>query len=587
MKKIYISKNLLLIKDYCHHGDIKIGSKNWVERGNKNLCPKCSEEIIVSDISKKDSDSEVEALSFLKSRNHLNKEKFKLWYPQTYKEIELINGKYWNQKLYMFLNNFKESPKCECGKEISFDNHKGNFKKQCESCTRKKATYISSNLKSKNKWNKIFHDDFHLDNLKFKNISKLDLEIEIDGIKYAMKKRNILKFKKWGVLFPNNLILSENDIEKWIGEFRKHPEKYYQNVTNEDLKYIQPFIWKSLRILYEQNKETIKNFDEFKFCILNNIDEPPKCGIKKCNCKSSFNHSFKKYNRNCVKHQNMVYASRSENEIIEYLKTIYNGEILTNYRGFGREIDIYLPELSLGIEFNGLYWHSTKFLDKKYHFTKYEFLKNKKINLFFIWEDDWNDSIKQDIIKSMISSKLNKIPIKIDARKCQIREIKNTRNFLNNNHLQGWCQSSKNIGLFYNEELVSLMTFGKRSIYSQNDENIELLRFCNKKFTIVRGASSKIFKYFKEKYKEYNKIVSFSSCDYSSGNMYEILGFKKMGYTVPNYWILKDNKKYHRSNFMKHKICQGDSKKTGEEKIKELGYFKIYGTGNIRWEFEK
>jgi hypothetical protein len=60
------------------------------------------------------------------------------------------------------------------------------------------------------------------------------------------------------------------------------------------------------------------------------------------------------------------------------------------------EIDI-LPELKLGFEFNGLYWHSNKFKEKNYHLNKTDWFK--KIYASYIWEDDW---ILREIVESQI-----------------------------------------------------------------------------------------------------------------------------------------------------------------------------------------
>jgi hypothetical protein len=104
------------------------------------------------------------------------------------------------------------------------------------------------------------------------------------------------------------------------------------------------------------------------------------------------------------------------------------------------------------------------------------------------------------IIKSIIISKINKIENKIYARNCEIKEIdtKDCRDFLNKNHIQGYTTSSIKIGLYYKDDLISVMTLGNRRINSKN--SFELIRFCNKINFNVIGSASKIFKYFLKKY---------------------------------------------------------------------------------------
>ena len=133
------------------------------------------------------------------------------------------------------------------------------------------------------------------------------------------------------------------------------------------------------------------------------------------------------------------------------------------------ELDVYIPEKKIAIEYNGLYWHSEKFKTKTYHYDKWLACKNQGVQLIQIWEDDWY--YKKDIVKSIILTKINKFEDKIFARKCVIKIVNYNEKFifLNNNHLQGNSSSSINIGLYYNNELVSLMTFGKRRTNNKNE----------------------------------------------------------------------------------------------------------------------
>jgi hypothetical protein len=120
-----------------------------------------------------------------------------------------------------------------------------------------------------------------------------------------------------------------------------------------------------------------------------------------------------------------------------------------------------------------------------------------------------------------------------------------------------------------------------------NIENeYELLRFCSKLNYQVNGAASKLFTYFIKNFKPY-LIISYASCDISDGNLYETLGFKFINHTGLNYWWAKNGVKYHRSNFMKHKLIKNgeDKNKTEDEIMKQNGYVKLWGTGNLKYEY--
>ncbi len=84
--------------------------------------------------------------------------------------------------------------------------------------------------------------------------------------------------------------------------------------------------------------------------------------------------------------------SRPEKEIVTFIKSFYSGEVLENSRKIipPFELDIYIPEKKLAIEYNGLYWHSEeKGKDKHYHKNKYNLCKDKDIRLITIFEDEY------------------------------------------------------------------------------------------------------------------------------------------------------------------------------------------------------
>ena len=244
-----------------------------------------------------------------------------------------------------------------------------------------------------------------------------------------------------------------------------------------------------------------------------------------------------------------------EDEITNFIQQNYDGEILLKDRVLlsrRREIDIYLPDLNLAFEINGLYWHSEiwgKYRD--YHISKTTELLDKNIHLIQIFDYEW--LFKKDIIKSIILNKLNKIPNKIYARKCTIKIINDNDKvtFLSNNHIQGNCVSPINLGLYYNDELVSIMTFGKNRF--KKDNTIELLRFCNKLNTNVIGGASKLFKYYINNYNP-TIIITFADRRYSLGKLYPILGFEFNSFTKPSYFYWKNMNVYNRMSFQKHML---------------------------------
>lgn len=80
--------------------------------------------------------------------------------------------------------------------------------------------------------------------------------------------------------------------------------------------------------------------------------------------------------------------SKAELVLIDYIKSIYNGTIdVGSYKIISPyQLDIYLPDLKLAIEYNGIYWHSIKHKPKHYHQKKSLLCKDKDIRLIHIYE---------------------------------------------------------------------------------------------------------------------------------------------------------------------------------------------------------
>ena len=221
--------------------------------------------------------------------------------------------------------------------------------------------------------------------------------------------------------------------------------------------------------------------------------------------------------------------SIKEKLLFEFIKSIYDGEIIQSYRD-GLEIDIYLPELNIGFEFNGIYWHSELYKDRYYHVNKTNFFKNKGIKVIHIWEDEWDN--KQDIVKSKIESIFGN-NIVILAKNCEIRYVEESSYFLIKNHINGNDKSSVKIGLFYDDKLVSLMTFKKL-----NTDIWIISRFCNELYYDIVEAEKTLMLFFLEKYKPKSLFYHLELDKY----FYRELGFKLVKETKPKYRIINNNK---------------------------------------------
>ena len=271
-----------------------------------------------------------------------------------------------------------------------------------------------------------------------------------------------------------------------------------------------------------------------------------------------------------------------EDGIAAYIRTLYDGAIVRNTRKVvgPRELDIYLPDINLAIEYNGVYWHS-ELNGKDKNLSKTAECEKLSIRLLQLFDSEWQN--KQDIVKSRLSGILMKNQT-IHARKCKLVTLAPDvySKFFDNTHIQGAIGANVAYGLCFEGELVAAMSFGK----SRYDKKLdwELLRFSNKLFTNVVGGASKLFQHF-IKEKSPNSIVSYSDLRWNTGNLYHKLGFNFVRNSGPNYWYTRDYRSPEsRVRYQKHKLQnlleKYDANLSEWENMQENGYDRIWDCGN-------
>lgn len=288
---------------------------------------------------------------------------------------------------------------------------------------------------------------------------------------------------------------------------------------------------------------------------------------------------------------------------------------LLNIQQFNRsvippqEIDIYLPELKIGIECNPTITHNSSFKDPwgadfksyKYHQTKSLRCRDAGIFLFHIFGYEWTH--KRDVIESMLRNLVAANLRKIYARNTYVAELtsEECKSFLAANHRQGATNASVRLGLKLKstDELVSVMTFNKlrktigESNRTDTSSTVELSRFCNLLNTSVVGGASKLFKYYAQ-HTDVKKIISFSDVAHTRGNLYSTLGFVQTSESGPGYtWVsLADDSYINRVSCQKsnlrnlfHDNTIDVEHKTEREVMMEHGYAQVFDSGTIRWEY--
>lgn len=288
-------------------------------------------------------------------------------------------------------------------------------------------------------------------------------------------------------------------------------------------------------------------------------------------------------------------TSKMERELSNFISSVYNGEIINNCKTLFSdnpkfsEVDVYLPDLKIAFEFNGLYWHSEIYKDKKYHNEKSEYLLNKGIRLYHVWEDDW--IYKNDIIKSRILSTLGVYSNILYGRKCKVDYVNpiDYKKFCESNHLKGYSPASLILGLYNNNNLVSVASFAKtrKMIDSKNTSSeYELIRSCTLKNTLVIGGVSKLIKNFLQNIS--GSLVTYCDSSFSPdpiSTSYFKSGLNYIKSTDPGYYWCIDGRRSNRLNWTKAKLISlGYSPdETAEQIMNSLGYYKIWDCGNHKF----
>lgn len=232
--------------------------------------------------------------------------------------------------------------------------------------------------------------------------------------------------------------------------------------------------------------------------------------------------------------------------------------------------------------------------DKYYHQKKTMLCINNGIRLIHI--ADYELDINKDEVYSFIQDIITDNKPTIYGRNTKVVEIgqDKSREFLEKYHLQGYIAATINLGLEYNGELVGVMTFGKPRFIVGFD--YEVLRLAFKNGVAVVGGAEKLFSYFIEKTKA-NTVISYVDISKFTGEVYNRLGFeisKREPITQPNYvWIKPGGTRpsvLSRYKTTKEKLVQAGLDRFGnteDEIMENLGYYKLYNCGNIRYEWRK
>jgi hypothetical protein len=501
-----------------------------------------------------------------------------------------------SERIYCILNNVTEPVKCQ---DCKINNVKylwklDGYKKYCRFCGKKdKNTTRQETCLKKYGTSHVFKSPILQQKSKETCLKKYGYEYPTSAESVKQKSKETC-LKKYGCEYS---AANKDVISKMKNTFIQKYNHQYPWTDRRVTKFKKSKITKFFNKLMSET-QVLENFtplftiDDYKGSIYNNKNQKIKYPwlCKKCNNKFDFLLCDGKRPRCPICEPS--YQSIKQYNIIEYITKQLKQNVIKNNRSIIKpyELDIYIPEKKIAIEFNGVYWHSElNGKDRNYHLNKTKKCQEKNIKLIQIFEDEYDQ--KTNIVKNRIKHILGLTKYKIYARKCQIKEIDSSikNKFLNLTHLQGEDKSNIKLGLFYKNRLVAVMTFCKlrNALGRSNIENQwELSRFSTlKNFNIIGGAS-KLLTHFETNYNP-KKIITYADLRWSTGSMYYKLGFNLDHQSTPNYWYILYNKnvRYHRFNYRKNilheKLVHFDPKISEWENMKNNNFDRIWDCGNL------
>lgn len=494
-------------------------------------------------------------------------------YPEIYQSIE----KSWNndfpaqsfaEKTYNYL--YSPTIICENGgrkKYESFSKGYVNCGRNCKCAQKQKSLTMvkrhgvehpQQSVRIKEKTKQTFVKKFGLENLheinsdkkKITNIKKYGVEYPLQSLEIREKTASTFK-KTYGYKNGFERINSDSDLKqksinnKKLSHMAKFPEMY-------DYEKIISTLEKNS---YSKSSEILGMYQPY----LKSVVE--KVGRTDLLPKKSY---YETLISNILDSMGVSYIKNSRSIISP------------------KELDFYIPSHKVAIEFNGLRWHGDQSgKDKNYHLSKTEDCEKNKIKLIHIFQDEWDNHTETviDLIKRQFVCPSNKV----FARKCVLKKVsaQDAKIFYNTYHLQGNISSKINYGLYYNEKLISLMSFR----IGFDGSSWELTRYCNLPDTIIIGGAKRLFAQFVKEYKP-KFCYTYSDRRWFDGEVYKTLGFSHVWNTKPNYWYTRGVHRYHRLGFTKKKLILNgaDPNKTEQQIMKDLGYDRIWDCGSKRWE---
>lgn len=482
------------------------------------------------------------------------------------------------------------SDECKiCSTKTPFLGVEIGYRDLCGTCKRKKS-YKEKNIIS---WNSGLTKDSDERMLK----SSQNMKKHYDEHGHHMTG----KTKDNNEMIANKSIKVSASVKKFY-ETNKHWSSGLSNETSDIIAKRSKSISRSLkgRIFSDQTLEIMRKkklltheiislrLKEKQLLLVNQyVDTMTKCQLNCMSCNVIFERSLSSVFNNNAKCPNCfppwaIKTSVWQQEINDFVQTLQIRTELNNRKILeGLEADIYIPDLKFAIECNGLYWHSVNAgrFEKNHAENKRLIAIKNNIKLLTIFEDEWRD--KREIIKSMITHRLNK-SIKKNARDLTIIETKPAllKSFFHENHIDGHAKSSFGLTLTDKDKnIIGACTL--RWAKNGNDKNtLEIARLCFKKNTHVNGGLSRLIKHAKNiAIRENAKQLMTYSDNRLGGDGYINASFGFVKLTPIRFWWTDNYVRFDRFKYKASKLRNMSEKEVADE----AKVSRIYGCSNSKF----
>ena len=504
------------------------------------------------------------------------------------------------QLVFHYINKIEIIPSCICGDNLHFNGFAKGYSATCKNRSCRNEVYKMSLFKKHG-----VDNVFKLDKVKSKIAETINSKSEIEKQK-IVKKRKETNFQRLGVEHPTQCtevikLRRSNNLEKYgvvspnclasvqekikLSNFKKYGVEYPSQRKEVKQKSIDT---------RQQTEDTLfpgriylrENFEK----VIDRYNELKNLTLLTSEIDVDVQYLSRRLRDGGIVIDKTSQTSSIEKQVGEFLESLGQNVEYNNRKAISpKEIDLLVND-KLAIEINGIYWHSYKKIEtteqRQKHLIKAKLCLDKGLDQIQFTDLEWFN--KQEILKSLLKSKLG-LSQRIFARKTKIvnPSKKEVKRFLIENHLQGYCPSSIEIGLNFNDELIGLMTFGKSRFNKSID--FELLRLCFKKDIIIIGGANKMFKHFVKNFN--GSIISYSDIQKFSGKVYAQLGFSLLHTNGPGYQYTDMKQMMSRIKYQKHK--QSDIFENFNETLSEAencfnnGLRRYWDCGTSVWIFKK